>query len=447
MTLLEVHELSLLGLFERIAEVERVKESVKQPTEDQSALVASESAAKKELGERLQGATGAGLHGDERQKAKAFLQAQARAVDSADRNGKVRKAKIEELLANVEKAPNMDEPAHVQKARQNVKRVEKGYKEIRETYEKWEKGKARFKTVEELTAMKRQHDDMKKALDAASAFLEEQLRRRRGDGAAPPSATTVATAAPAARPKAKAGPVGPGPAVHTGGRAAAAAGYPAAAPSRPPASAAAMRQATAAAELRRELEEERHAAMAAAAPARQRPAAPRAPKVSAGEPPPAPVLSYSCTCQAVSELCGLSLEEVRALASSSSEFQDHLEEDAWAAVQERSLQIEREKKEEQKEAEKRKQARALAKATELQSATVASGGTPVAKAGAGARPSAASQGGRGGLPEAKAKPRPKGGGANAKPKAANLAGLAHNNRFGGLDDSDDEDDGWTTVKR
>lgn len=155
------------------------------------------------------------------------------------------------------------------------------------------------------------------------------------------------------------------------------------------------------------------------------------------------MLSYSCTCAAVAEHLRIREDQVRTMATSSSEFASQFDPEDWAKIQDRSLAIERAQREEKREAEKRKQAAALAKVAEKQGAAAAQA-APAAKAAG--RP-VASSGPSAGQAAPKAKPKAK---LPAAPtNKAPLTNLATGNRFGGFadDNSDDEPAGWTTVKR
>ena len=286
-------------------------------------------------------------------------------------------------------------------------------------YEKWEKGK-KMLAVDELNKLKRSHQELQDRVSAAKAWVETQYSRRAGASAAAPEALkkgpSAATAAvvsgaasgtgrgKAAGPKAS-GPAvggvrGGGPAVRTGPRPGGG-GY-ASAPAVP---AAALRQAQLASQLR--TEDFQAAAEVEAMAPRPRPPPRR-------EEGPPVVLSYSCTVAAVAEHLGISEDKARDLADSSSGFAKHLQGEAWARVQERSLAIEKEKKEAEKEKEKRRQEKALRKVdgTKDLVAAVPPKGAPPGMARAGAVP----------------KPKPKPAPALAPKKKGATDGLSHPNR-------------------
>lgn len=432
MTNHEVNELSLLGLFDRIAEIDRIKTAVNFPTEKQEALLSSETAAKRAVAELLQEVAEDGMHGDERQQAKAFLKKQTKDLDPDARGYIARKSKIQELLAGVIAAPTVDEPAHVLKARQAIKHLEKAYKEAHETHEKWEKGRITFPSVSELTAMKKRHDDAKKALDAANAHLKEQLLLREGDGGLPAAVVAATKAAAKAKPKPGAPPP---PTVRSAPATAkvAAAGYPSAARPKAPSNPV-TRQA---------------APMAVPPDPPQPPVVHRAPRPRAEEPP---VLSYACTLRALKELCGVSADQARELSSTANGFQDHLEEDAWEAVVRRALDLEKEQKEKEKQKERIRKEKALERVTKAVLGEASPKAVP-GKATAGARPVAAQN---------SRSPNPPNGQQNktpvpkTKPKVSGKA-LVGNNKFASFanDDDDDSDEnsdsddggGWAEVKR
>lgn len=425
-----VEQLSLCGLVARLDLADRLKEITK-PTEEEAAALASEVPAKKAVAELLPVLCAKGLTPKEKALAKEFLQRQVKSVDSNSRGADARLAKLRELLAAVQAAASAEGPAHVEKARALVSRAEKDFEDIHKSYEKWEKGKQML-SVDELKVMKRSHDEAQHRLDGAKAFYELQVELRPEAAATPPAsllaqaarsgAGSAAAAGRAGKAAAKAGPAavrGGGPAVRTLGAAgAAASGYPAA---------GALRQAQLVAAVRAEAAAE----LPAEAP-RPRPA-PR-PKVVEG---PGPVLSYACTCAAVAEQLGISADEARELASSSSEFGEKLglAPEAWAWVQERSLAIEREQREKQKEAEKRKQEAAKARRDkEVQKAEAVASAAAAPKAAAKPVPGAVAKAPAAAKAKAKAK-------APAAPKVQVLEGLAGGNRFGGFESSDEEQDG------
>lgn len=186
---------------------------------------------------------------------------------------------------------------------------------------------------------------------------------------------------------------------------------------------------------------------APAAPAA--PARPRAPRPR--EEDNGPILSYSCTCAAVAEVFRISEKKAAELADSSAEFSEHLTDEQWERVKERSVAIEKERKEQQRQKEKNKQAAALARISGSDGMVAApppqaAAAPAAAKAASRAPPGAvAAKAPPQGVPKSKAKAA-----ASVPGKAGGLKGLANGNRFGGLDGNDssgEEDDGWTSVRR
>jgi hypothetical protein len=420
MAQMAVPELSLWGLLERIQEIERLKSDVAHPDEEQQSLIATEGAVKKAAAEQLATAASSGLSHKEKNIARTFLQAQLKAVSADAPSAAARKAKLNELLKGVEDAPPADDPVHVRKAREALRRIEKDFKEVHETYEKWEKGKARFKSVDELTSMKRSHDDLQKALDQAQRYLEAELQSRTGTGAAPP------TVSAASKPKPKA--------VQTPSACPSSRSPPAKAPARsqqprppPPPSNEAARRAQMAAQFWEPVVEEEP----------DRPVAPkpkRAPKPA--EPAdPEPFLSYQCTVKAIAQVMGCSEKQAREVGASVSELREQFEVEAWKQVSELSVEIEKKQKEQEKEREKRRMEAALARKADEHGPSVVAAPVPAAARQAAAKAPPKQQ-----PPKAKAKPK------TAPPKSSSIAGLAHQNRFGNLDDDDDEG-GWWTVQK
>mmetsp|Transcript_96845 Transcript_96845/g.172344 ORF Transcript_96845/g.172344 Transcript_96845/m.172344 type:complete len:445 (+) Transcript_96845:23-1357(+) len=436
-----VSDLSLYGLLARLEEVERLK-GVKSPDNEQELLLQSEAAAKKAVAEELQAVATSGLTSFEKKPAKLFLESQLKAIDSNSKGAEQRTTKLKELLAGVEAAASKDEPAHVRKAKQDVAKAEKAFEEVSKNYERWEKGK-KMLSVDEIKVLKRSYEDGQKKIEKARSLVEQQQCLRVRSAAAPlteekergSAAMAVEARANRGRGSAgKGGGRGAAPAVSM--RVAAAAGYPMPASAPQPAagpSAAALRQAQLAAQVRAEAEAE-----ATTAAPRPRPQ-PR-PK----QPEDGPVLSYACTVKAVSEVLGIKEAAARELAESSKEFAQHFDAATWETVQERSIAIEKANREKQREAEKRKQAAALAKATEKESAAVTGAGA-VPKAAPKAAAPKAPPGAGASAPAPKPKPKAKTA-AKKMPVSDGLQSLAGANRFGGFEDSDD-DDGFTKVRR
>lgn len=419
-------DLSLYGLIQRLELAEKYKE-VTRPNEEQAAVLESEAAAKKAVGEKLQALTGSGMTSYEKKRAKEFLEAQVKAVDPDSRQAQARTTKLKELIAGVQAASAAEDPGHVRKAKTELAKAESEFEVINKDYERWEKGKNML-LVDELNSLKRSHRELSQRLEVARTYIASQLERCAEAAAPPPAALTrtspsVAASVAAARgkgvPKAPNAVRGGGPAVRTAGATSRPGGYPTL-------SAGAIRQAQVAAQVRAEVEE---ASLAAAQEALPRPRPqPRARPAEAG-----PVLSYSCTCAAVAEHLGIKEDQAKAMASSSSEFSPHFTPDVWTKIQDRSLAIERAQREQKREAEKRKTAAVLAKVAEKQSAPVVQ-----APAKAGGRPAALA----GKAPAAAPKAKPK-----AVPAKNPLSSMAGGNRFGGMNDDDSEDDEWTSVKR
>lgn len=387
---------------------------------------------KKALFEELQGAGsggsgGSGLPSFEKTVAKEFLQVQIKSVDDSSKGAEAKRNKLQELLRGVEGAQAKEEPAHVRRARQDLVKAEKALEEATKNYERWEKGKKMF-SVDEIKVLKRNYEEGKQKADKARMLVDQQQQRRATAAVAPLSeekergAAAVATEARIAKAKAKSTVKVPSPAVS---KASPVGGYP----KQPPP--AALRQAQMAAQVRAEAQappvEEPQVA-----PARARPA-PRAPVLQ-----DAPVLSYACTCTAVAEHIGITEAQARELAENAGDFARHFEPEDWQLVQERSLAIEKANREKQREAEKRKQQKALAKVTQVESSVANA-------AAATAKPKASPQAVdpiKFRDPAAKPKPKPKAKGAQAP-----ITKLSVANRFGGMEDSDDEEEGWSTVKR
>mmetsp|Transcript_100274 Transcript_100274/g.259251 ORF Transcript_100274/g.259251 Transcript_100274/m.259251 type:complete len:427 (-) Transcript_100274:40-1320(-) len=419
-----VEELSLLGLLSRLDDIKHIK-TIVRPTEEEQAILDAEPAVKKRIAEELETVTKSGMTSKEKSSSTSFLQAQRAAIEPGSKGADARKAKFEELLSAVSSAASKEEPDHVKKAKAAVARAEKDFEPVNKEYEKWEKGK-KMLSPDELNKLKRSHDDCKKRMQVAKDLLDEQLKRRAEAAAATPAALAKAPTAAAAASRSSAASRPSGPVGNPGVRRTNPGGYPAqaVAPS-------ALRQAQAVAQVRSD------AAEAWAPPPAVVPQ--RRPQTKPREDRPAPVLSYSCTCAAVAEVLGIKVSAAEDLASSSSEFAEHLSYEQWERVQERSLAIEKERKEKQREAEKRKQANALAKrdAKEQKEMPIPAAMAPTTRGVVAKAPPA-------GVPRA---PKPK-----AAPSAkGGLSKLATGNNFAAFGDGDSSDEdaggGWTTVGR
>lgn len=417
---LPVEQLSLTGLICRIDEVNRLKIAAIKPDEDETAILESEGPAKKAIAELI-GEADKGLTSGERAKSKAFLEAQVKAIDPDSKGAAVRKGKLEELLKGVLASSPVDEPAHVTRARNASKRIDKEYAEIHKVYEKWEKGKGvSFKSVDELTTMKRSHDDLQKKSEAAKVFLEDEISRLTGSGAAPPKAPAKASSGGFQKAKASSkAPSMRGPPSAGGG------GYPGggggfAALAEPGGSSY-----------------ERHVAEmtggAAKAPAPRRPP-PRQ------EEEAAPILSFGCTAKAAAQHLGIKETEVRAAAESCQEIRQLVVQRSgnWKEVQDSSVAIEKDQKQKALQAEKQKQANKIARATEKAAPTIAQ--PMVGNPAATNRPPPG--GGPASAPQPKPAPKPKGA---PKTKTAPNKALSTGNRFGGFGDDDEDGGGWSQV--
>lgn len=420
-----VEELSLLGLFARLDEIERLKGITRREDGDE-AILSSEGAVKKAIASMLESAE-SGLLPAEKTRAKAFLDAQVKSVDPNAKSAAARREKLSELSKKVDSAPGRDEPDHVKKAKDALKKAKQASKEITETHEKWARGKLMFKTNDELKAMQQKFEDTQKCLEATQLYIEEMTLLKRDTGPGPPRLPAASSNVSAPRAKAKS-TASRDPTVHTAGPMSRSSGYPG--PKQPP-NIAALRQAEISAELR------------ACAEADAQMLAPKAPKPSRApkvEEEPQVVLSYSCTCKAVAEVVGITVNAARDMAESSNDFKRHLSHDDWEAVKARSVAIEKEQKMQEREKEQRKSEKAVARITDQQAPSYAKSDYVVAPASKGKAPSVAV-----GKAAPKAKPPPK---VAVAPKKAPLKGLAGANRFGGFESDDDDDgDGWTTVGR
>lgn len=425
-----VEDLSLLGLFTRLDEIERLKQRSKLD-EGEEAVVSSEGAVKKAIASMLDNADG-GLLAAEKTKAKEFLSAQVKSVDPNVKNAAARQEKLSALLQKVEGAPGRDAPEHVKKAKEALRKAQQASKEITETHEKWARGKLMFKTNDELKAMQQKFEDTQKCLEATELYVEEMTQRKRDNGSGPPRLPAASTAS-APKAKAKSSTASRDPARHTAGPTSRSPGYPG-----PPQGAnfAALRQAELVAEVR----------ACAEADMRAETKAPRAPNPARGpravEEEPQVVLSYSCTCRAVAEVLGITINEARDLAESSNEFRRHLEPADWETVKARSIALEKEQKAQQIEKEKKKSEKAVAKITDQQAPLYAK--TDYITSPASVRKAPSSAVGKAVVaPKAKAPPK-----GVAAPKKSSLRGLTQANRFGGFDsDSDDDGGGWSAVAR
>jgi len=437
-----VEALSLPGLFGRIDEIERLKESKARAGEEEQATIASEGAVKKAIAIQLDAAAESGLSNAEKAVAKTFLEAQLKAVDPYDKHAAARREKLNQLLVGVGQAPGKEVPAHVKRGKDALKRAQDAFKDVHERYSKWEKGKLMFKTTDELKAMQKEHEDMMKCLEATEAFIELMKLLRSSDARPPPlpSGQTVA------RPKAKSAavrcedPTVRGPAVASRGPAVAsrgAGGYPSVSSMQSSGymvGNATLRKAELIADLRAEATNKAEYSMAPPEP-------PRAPKprhVTECREEDTVVLSYACTCKAVAEICGISLDKARDMAESSKEFRNHLNNAQWTQVRDRSQAIEKEQKEKEKEKEQDKKDRALAKISNKQAPLASGAGASASAAPIQRRAPPAAK------PAAvKAKPAPKPVG---KGKAMGVA--TAKNPFAAMADSDSDDGGgWSKAGR
>lgn len=446
--LVEVGDLSFVGLLRRLEVIDRLKADVRHPSEEQVATMETEARVKKIVQEQLVALSSSSMTKEEKNSAKKFLDAQLKSVAKDMPGADKRRTKFNELIGTVLAADSAQEPAHVVKARAEVPRAEKGYAEIHKAYEKWEKGKQML-SVDELKVLKRTHEEGEARLEAAKLFIEVQIERRIEAAAPLPSVLAAKSTASAvgaagkAKAAAKSSPSvsnvrGGGPATRMtgtipfstgpGGRppGAPASGYP---------STAAFLQAEAAAAMRVEATAEK-AREAPAAPPRPRPQ----PKQQDED---APVLSFACTVTAVAEHLGVKEDDARQMAGSSTEFTQHFDRKTWETIKERSLAIEREKREQAREKEKHKAAAALARATNKLPMQPGVGQAAAKSSGAAAKASGA--GASRAAPDAKSK-------AKAKPQGApkKNGNLATGNAFAGFgsDDSDEEQDpGWTKAVR
>eukprot|EP00930_Biecheleria_cincta_P029911 TRINITY_DN20751_c0_g1_i1.p1 TRINITY_DN20751_c0_g1~~TRINITY_DN20751_c0_g1_i1.p1 ORF type:complete len:454 (+),score=113.58 TRINITY_DN20751_c0_g1_i1:31-1362(+) len=437
-----VADLSLYGLFARLTEVERLK-SVKSLSEEQTSLLESETAAKKAVAEQIQAAVSAGITSREKKLAQEFLQGQLKSIEDGSKGAEARRGKLTELLAGIQTASSIDEPAHVSRAKKDVAKAEKAFEEVSKKYEKWEKGKQML-NVDEIKTLKRAYEEGTKKIEKAKALVEEQLTLRAESAAAPlkdePERGSAAMAVDNRAGRGKGGGKGGGranaPAVSVRAGVSAGGGYPQPATGGP--SAAAIRQAQMAAQVRAEAQ----AVQSSPAPAPKPRPTPSRPKQEED----VAVLSYACTCTAVAEHLRITADQARDLAESAKEFARHFDAATWELVKERSIAIEKANLDKQREKEKKKQAAALAKATERETAAVAglAAAKPAAKPAAKAPASRSMPGATGPTPAAKPKAK-----SNAGPKRAakpeGLDAYASGNRFGGFEDSDD--DFWTPVKR
>lgn len=435
-----IEDLSVHGLVHRVEECERIKADVAHPDDQQTELLATEGPCKKAIAERLENVEG-GLTSYEKSAAKSFLEKALKAVkdqmSEGDRSAgaQKKKAKLEELMAAVTSASSADEPAHVKKAKDAVKRADKEYEEAHKIYEKWEKGKQMYKSVDELNAMKKRHEDALKGREITKERVEVELCLKKGSGAGPVWSGPAVSKVAAAKPKTRTIAVNPGVRVGSGGYSAPKAAAP---------SSAQLRSAQVAADLRREAEEAEASRWQAQQDAPAPPPRPRNPPKQKEEPPV--VLSYKCTVKAVAEKLKISENEARGLAGSSAEFKSNLDPEAWQWVQERSLKIEAEEKQKERDAEKRKQANALARAAEKAAPQFVPPSTPAPTVRPGA--SSKASGGYASSPAVKAKP--KGAVGKALASGATLpqakAVPTHKTVFSALaGDDSDSDDGFTTV--
>jgi len=459
-TLVSVQDLSFVGLLRRLEHIDRLKEDVRHPSAEQVATIESEPIVKKMVQEQLQSLSSTKMTKDEKSSAKSFLDAQLKAVakDAHAPGADKRKAKLSELQAAVLAADTAEDPAHIAKARAEVPRADKGYAEIHKQYEMWEKGK-KMLAVDALNVLKRTHEEGQARLAAAKEFVQTQLERRPDTAAGLPKVlaakSTASAVGGAGRGKAAAKSSssssnvrGGGPATRTsgtvgnswgsgpGGRppcAPTGSGYP---------STAAFLQAEAAAAMRQEAaEREAQEARARDAPPKER-KQPTRPKVAEE----GPVLSYACTVAAVSEHLGVREDDARQMAGSSADFRQHFDPQTWENIANRSVEIEKEKRDAVREKEKHKAATALARATDKLPMPA---GVQASKAAAKPSGGGGSVANRAAAPDAKSKAKAKAQGSQGAPKkpGPKNGSLATKNGFAAFSESDEEDDGFTKVRR
>lgn len=385
--------------------------------------------------------------------------------------------------------PPAPEPAHVVKARQQLKRAEKQYEEIHKVYEKWERGKGvTFKSVEELNTMKRQHQECQQAVEAGAKSLELALAAAPATSAAKsvaaqPSAARARPAAggfgfagtaknPAARGKAKAQPAAGGASAWGSAPAAASSVRWMYQPFNGLAMSVRIKPSLTAEKASKELrpgevfavaEErwddsgicflkladgsgwvwDRVASGVLCVPAEDQPRpAPRPqPKKAPAVDEPPVVLSFECTISAAAQVLSISKDQVKDLGESCKEIRSKVLSQQgtakWKQIEELSLNIEKAKKDKAREKEKKEREQKIRQQTAKMPGLTAEASMPQAARS-------------GGYPKAAAKPKPKAKSAPAGlPARKDLGSMAKANQFGALDDSgsDGGGDGWTTVKR
>merc|ERR1719321_2023425 len=90
------------------------------------------------------------------------------------------------------------------------KRAEKEYEEAHKIYEKWEKGKQMYKSVDELNAMKKRHEDAVKGREVTKERVALEMCLRKGSGTGPVWSAPSSVRAAAPKPKTTTIKVNPG---------------------------------------------------------------------------------------------------------------------------------------------------------------------------------------------------------------------------------------------
>jgi hypothetical protein len=294
-------------------------------------------------------------------KAEAFLEPKLQAAGKEDGPAADKKRKaLSDLLDKVRKAGKCDGPPHVQSAKKASAAAQKAFQPALAAYGKWERGKTMFKNVDDLNAMKREYEGAKALCDQADELLERYRQRVTVDTS---ELAKLAKAKPVAKPAGKT----------------LAKPSPKTVPKPPPASA--VRAAETVSALREQRQEfkpaprvlkvenptaeelgikfsawEKAPQAKKASPA-LRPAAKKAPAK------PSVVLSFGCTVAAMAEHLQSAENEVRAHAESTAELKKMVTADVWEQIEQRSVQIEKQRIQAARDAEKQKAARMIAKVT------------------------------------------------------------------------------------
>jgi len=193
----EIESLSVYGLWHWLGEASKLvsraerAETAKKPTPAEESLASRkeevaevQTQLRRALGALLAVVPGPLLTAREKPLARSFLQEQLQKLQAQGSTGDAKALeravdRLNKLLESAEVCKTVPESQAVTRAQTKLKELEEEWKQVAPKYERWQQGKEKFRSNDDLQALRRRYEQCNKERTAAMKSLEKALMQKR----------------------------------------------------------------------------------------------------------------------------------------------------------------------------------------------------------------------------------------------------------------------------